>query len=82
MREKGIHTSKENWVGLKKPLKLNRVYTYQELTFNTDIGNGIQYTLYNFLLFRGLMKREKDHAPVRSIAYRILLFRQQEGEKQ
>jgi hypothetical protein len=41
-----------------------------------------KYTLYNFFLFHGLMKRVKDHASVRSIAYRILLFRQQEGEKQ
>ena len=41
-----------------------------------------KYTLYNFFLFNGLMKGEKDHASVRSIAYRIVLFGQQEGEKQ
>lgn len=41
-----------------------------------------KYTLYNLFLFRGLMKREKHHASIRSIAYGILLFRRQEGEKQ
>jgi len=33
-------------------------------------------------LFHDLMKREKDHALIRSIAYGTLLFRRQEGEKQ
>jgi hypothetical protein len=41
-----------------------------------------KYTLYNLFLFHGLMKREKDHASVKSIAYGTLLFQRQEGEKQ
>jgi hypothetical protein len=40
-----------------------------------------KYSLYNLFLFHGHMKRKNDHALIRSIAYRTLLFRQQEGEK-
>jgi hypothetical protein len=33
-----------------------------------------KYTLYNLFLFHGLMKREEDDVPIRSIAYGTLLF--------
>ena len=41
-----------------------------------------KYTLYNMFSVHGLVKREKDHALIRSIAYRTLPFRRLEGEKQ
>jgi hypothetical protein len=76
--------------GLKMVIFIPTAYPDPSMIFKSSLRSeklnspplSKRYTLYNLFLFHGFMKREKDHALIRSIAYGTLLIRRQEGEKQ